>query len=147
MEILRLSRAGSVAVFASLLLATIAAVAKDGRDFAGFYSLTDVHEQGEQVQVTLGLQIFNYSGADLRQAVVTVRQSHPGIAVLGTSAPIELWRANARVIVKQDVTLSRDEFERWSGHSQPAVFVVYRDASGQERQAWTQLSQRPAVPF
>jgi hypothetical protein len=33
---------------------------EDGRDFAGFYDVTDVVEAGGQVSLTLTVQVFNY---------------------------------------------------------------------------------------
>ena len=77
MRLTRLFAGGHVALFALIMLFTAAAGAKDGRDFAGYYSLTNVAEKGGAVELTLALQLFNYSGADLKQAVVTVRSS-PG---------------------------------------------------------------------
>ncbi len=72
------SAAGVLALFASPCYIHGPAGAKDGRDFSGYYSLTNVTEKGGQVEFTLALQLFNYSGADLKQAVVTVRRSPPG---------------------------------------------------------------------
>jgi hypothetical protein len=93
MRLTSFSRAGMLALFALTVLFTAPAVAKDGRDFAGHYSLTNVTEKGSQVEFMLALQLFNYSGADLQQAVVTVRASFPGPGVLGSFAPIKLWRS------------------------------------------------------
>ena len=83
MQLTSFSRAGMFALFALTMLITGPAGAKDGRDFAGYYSLTNAAEKGGAVELTLALQLFNYSGADLKQAVVTVRESHPSSGSTG----------------------------------------------------------------
>jgi|HubBroStandDraft_1064217.scaffolds.fasta_scaffold62692_2 hypothetical protein len=140
----RTFRAAAAALLATLLLATVC-TAKDGRDFAGSYTLTNIAGQDGQVHATLTLQLFNYSGDDLKQAVVVVRSSEPGAGVLGTSAPIAVWASGASVTISQQVTVQRDEFERWGGRRQPAVVVVYRDGHG-EWQRTAQVNRRPTLP-
>jgi len=130
------------ALFAALLLAGAPAIAKDGRDFAGFYSLSSVAQQGDAVRVTLELQLFNYSGADLRDAVIAVRQS-PGMADLGSFAPVPLWRDGHDVVVGRQFTVPRSEFEQWSTHGQPNVVVLHTDSDGQPCRGTAQLTQRP----
>jgi hypothetical protein len=146
MKLTFLLRAASTTLFTAMALTALTAVAKDGRDFAGHYSLTSVNEKGSQVELTLALQLFNYSGADLKQAVVTVRSSPPAPGVLGSFAPIKLWRSGSDVVVRQQLTIPRDEFERWSTRTQPAVFIGYRDEDGHTYRRWAQLSRRPIIP-
>jgi len=129
-------------LFATLLLAAVQAIAKDGRDFAGFYSLAGVAEQGDAVRVTLELQLFNYSGADLKDAVIAVRQS-PGLPDLGSFAPIPHWRSGHDVAVSRQFTVPRREFEQWSTHGQPDVVVTHTDSDGQTWRGTAQLTQRP----
>ena len=145
MRLTSFSRTGILALFALPMLFTAAAGAKDGRDFAGHYSLTNVTEKGSQVELTLVLQVFNYSGADLKQAVVAVRSAPPVPAVLESSAPIKLWRNGSGVVVSQQVTIAREEFERWSTRMQPAVFIGYSDAEGHSYHRWAQLSRTPII--
>ena len=139
-----LSRAAFTALLTMLTL--VPAAPKDGRDFAGHYSLANVHDLGSQVEVTLSLRLFNHSGGDLQQAVVTVRPSHPGPEVLGTFAPVELWRSGTDVVVRQQLTIPREEFERWSTHTPPAVFVGYSAEDGHQIRRWAQLSRLPIIP-
>ena len=141
-----ISRVGAAALLVLSLFATVPAVAKDGRDFAGFYSLTDINEKADQVQVTLTLQLFNYSGVDLNQVVIHVRQSSPEAAALATFAPIQHWRNGQDVVVSQAFTVGRVEFEQWSTHGQPNIFVLHSDEDGQTLRQSVQLTQRPQVP-
>ncbi|MGD0360890.1 MAG: hypothetical protein ABSC93_08475 [Bryobacteraceae bacterium] len=145
MQLTSFSRAGMLALFALSTLFTGPARAKDGRDFAGYYSLTDAAEKGGAVELTLALQLFNYSGADLKQAVVTVRSS-PSPGVLGSFAPIKVWRSGSDVVIRQQMTVPRDVFERWSPRNQPVVFIGYSDENGQAFERPAQLSRRPMIP-
>jgi hypothetical protein len=145
MRLTSFSRTGILALFALPVLLTAPAGAKDGRDFAGHYSLTNVTEKGSQVELTLVLQVFNYSGADLKQAVVTVRLPAPGPGVLGSFAPIKLWRNESGVVVSQQLTITREEYLRWSTRTQPAVFIGYSDAEGHAYHRWAQLSRVPII--
>jgi hypothetical protein len=140
------SRAGVLALFALSILFTGPAGAKDGRDFAGHYSLTNVTEKSGEVELTLTLQLFNYSGADLKQAVVTVRAAHPVPGILASFAPIKLWRSGRDVVVSQQLTIARGEYQRWSARTQPSVFVGYSGADGHAIQGWAQLGRLPMIP-
>jgi hypothetical protein len=146
MRLTSFSRAGITALFALPMLFTGPAGAKDGRDFAGHYALTNVTATGGQVELTLALQLFNYSGADLKQAVVTIRSAHPVPGVLASFAPIKLWRSGSGVVVRQQITITRDVFERWSGRTQPTVLVGYSDQDGHAYQRTAQLSRSPKIP-
>jgi hypothetical protein len=146
MRLTNVSRAGIFALSALSILFTGLAGAKDGRDFAGHYSLTDVTEKGGQVELTLTLQLFNYSSADLKQAVVTVRSPHPIPLVLTSFAPIKLWSRGSDVVVSQHLTIPLGEYQRWSARTQPRVFVGYSGDDGHAMQGWAQLTRLPMIP-
>src|SRR5690348_6346968 len=98
MRFLNLSLSVCLSIFTLAVAAPDAARAADGRDFAGHYDLTNVVDDGVQVKVTLGLQLYNYSGTDLKGAVVSVRPSHPGDAV-GSFPPTQLWRDKTYIML------------------------------------------------
>src|SRR5580700_1805184 len=139
------SRAGMLALFALTTLFTAPAGAKDGRDFSGHYSLTNVIDKGGQVELTLTLQVFNYSGADLKQSVITLRPSPPVPGVLANFAPIKLWRSGSDVVVSQQVTIGHDDYQRWSARTQPAVFVEYSGADGHAHLQSAQVRRLPII--
>ena len=126
----------------AVLLLPIAGLAKEGRDFAGFYNVSNVVEQGDQMVFTLQVNLFNHSDADLKQAVVTLRASHPA-AALAQFQPVKLWRNHGEVKLSQQVVIPRHEFELWKKGTQPALFVVYHDANGQRWERFAQVSNRP----
>jgi hypothetical protein len=144
MRLLQFLLTGMIVLLLALALATSAAIAKDGRDFAGQYALTKTGEQGEQVQVTLVLHLMNYSGTDLEQAVIAVHPSPPGPEQPVAFAAAGYWRNASDVVASRGLTISRDEYQRWR-RSQPDVFIVYTDDRGRERRAWAQLSRRPVI--
>lgn len=146
MKLTVFSRVAYAALFTAAVLTSVTAVAKDGRDFAGHYSLTNVTDKGGQVELTLALRLFNYSGADLKQAVVTVRSPRLGPGVLGSFPPIKLWRSGSDIVVTQQLSIAREEYQLWSTRTQPGVFVGYSDEEGHEYRRWAQLSRRPAIP-
>jgi hypothetical protein len=98
MKLVGLSRA---AVLASLilLLSAYAASGKNGRDFAGFYTVSNVVDQGNQTMLTLRVQLFNQSDADVKQATLTLRES-PGREI-GAFQPLKLWRNHGEVRLAQ----------------------------------------------
>lgn len=126
------------------LVVAISAAAKNGRDFAGFYSVSNVTDQGNQVALTLRVQVFNHSDLDLKQPLLTLRES-PGRA-LGAFQPVKLWRNHGELRLTQQFVVPKREFERWHKGSQPALMVVYRDAQGQRYDRFVQMSNRPALP-
>lgn len=132
-------RASLAALLAMLLLSTVTAFARDGRDFVGFYNLTHAVQQGDNMRVTLNLQVRNYSSADVKQAVVTLRQN-TGIELVGQSAPIKLLREHGAAKVSQRFTVSRAEYDNWLQGTQPTVFLVYQDARGIKFERYIQLA-------
>lgn len=145
MKLTLFQRTASAVLFTVAVLTSVNASAKDGRDFAGHYSLTSVTDKGSEVELQLALQLFNYSGADLKQAVVTVRESAPKPGVVGTFAPIKLWHNGKDIVVKQQVTISQEEFRRWTSRGQPAVFIGYRNEEGRPTLRFAQLSRSPII--
>jgi hypothetical protein len=142
MPLCRVLKIPALVLVTALLLLPIAGLAKDGRDFAGFYNVSNVVEQGDQMVLTFQVHLFNYSDADLKQAVVTLRASHPAPA-LAQFKPVKLWRNRTEVKLSQQLVIPRHELELWQKGTQPALFVVYHDANGQRWERFAQVSSRP----
>jgi hypothetical protein len=126
------------------MLIPVNSLAKNGRDFAGVYNVSSVVEQGDQMLLTFQVHLFNYSDADLKQVVVTLRASHPA-SVLAKFRPVKLWRNRAEVRLSQQIVIPRHEFELWKKGTQPALFVVYNDANGQRWERFAQVMNRPGL--
>ena len=121
----RFVRVCLAALLASFLLTTLAAFAKDGRDFAGFYNLGHAKIQGDHVHLTLNMQVHNNGTADVRGAIVTLRQ-HVGLELVGATKPITLLRLHDHVNLSQRFTISRREYESWRQGAPPELSIIYR---------------------
>ena len=124
-----------------------AAFAKDGRDFAGFYSLTNAIVDGDQVRVTLSLRLSNYSGADLKDASIAVRAAFPATEIVGTYSPIDMWRDGADQAFAIHLTVPRGEYQTWDERHQPAIIIINRNEEGRELQRAAQVSRRAQIPL
>jgi hypothetical protein len=142
LRFLRTSLTGAALVVLPLALSTLS-FAKDGRDFAGSYRITHATELNDQMVLTFEARLQNNSGADLKQAVVTIRPSRPAPAPLAQFQPVKTWRNHADVTLTQQLTVSKLEYDRWLKGSQPALMVIYHDAAGQRWERFAQVSRRP----
>jgi len=142
MTSLSFARVRATSLLAVFLLGAVVAVAKDGRDFAGFYSLSDVTEAGDRVQVTLQLQLFNYSGMPLENVAVALNSAQPESAAIARFAPIKLWPSGKDIMLIRTITVPREMFDRWRGHTHPNIFITYHDSDGQALEQTAQLTQR-----
>ena len=134
----------TVPVVALLLLTAVAGFAKDGRDFAGFYSLSNVSELGTTVQFTLTLRLTNYSSGDAQQAVVTLYETGAGATPHGAFQPIVLFRKRQQVRLSQQFTVPKYEYQRWEHGLNPTLMVAFVDPNGKNMRRGVQLVRRPA---
>ncbi|MEO8660369.1 MAG: hypothetical protein ABI693_18005 [Bryobacteraceae bacterium] len=146
MRSLSVARARAASLLTIFLLGAAIAGAKDGRDFAGFYSLSDVTETGDRIQVTLQLQLFNYSGMPLENVAVALNSAQPESAAIARFAPIKLWPSGKDVMLIRTIMVPRAMFDRWRGHTHPNIFIGYHDSDGQALQQTVQLNQRAQLP-
>lgn len=141
--ILRMSLKSAVL---AILLSAVGLTAKDGRDFAGSYGFTDVQEQGDKVQLTLHLRLHNFSDADIKGAVVTLREGSTGVGLWGSFPVVKLWQKNREVKLSQQFTVPRREYEDWlRPPAQPNVVIMYQDADGHTWQKGAQMRPRPVM--
>jgi hypothetical protein len=136
------------ALLAVFLLGTITATAtaKDGRDFAGVYGFTDVKEQGDTVQLTLHLRLFNNSEADIKGAVIVLMEGPTGLSLRGNFPTVKVWRRNKDVKLSQQFTVPMREYQDWlRPPAQPNVVIIYQDAHGQTWQKGAQMRPQPVI--
>src|ERR1039457_6073708 len=97
MQSLRPSRAWIVmTLLTALSLATVASAAKSGREFSGYFDVSGVQEQGDLVQVTLHLKLFNHS-TDAKGVIVTLVDSSPAMTLRGNFQPVKVDRKSTRL--------------------------------------------------
>jgi len=142
-----LSRASLMsALLAVVLLGTITATAKDGRDFAGVYGFSDVKEQGDTVQLTLHLRLFNNSEADIKGAVIVLMEGSTGVGLRGNFPTVKVWRKSQGVKLSQQFTVPMREYQDWlRPPAQPNIVIIYQDAHGQTWQKGAQMHPEPVI--
>jgi hypothetical protein len=146
MQCLRPSRAWAVCtVFAAVLLATVAALANsNGREFSGYFDVSGVQEQGELVQVTLHLKLFNHSDADVNSVIVTLVDSSPAMTLRGNFAPVKVWKSQKFIELSQEFSVTKREYGEWmTAPAQPNLIILFQDSTGKSWQKGAQISRRP----
>lgn len=134
-------------LFIALLLATISASASNGREFSGYFDVSRVQEQGELVQVTLHLKLFNHGEADAKSVIVTLVDSSPAMTFRGNFQPVKLWKSQHFIEMSQEFTVTKREFNEWmTPPVQPNLVILFQDGKGKTWQRGAQLSRRPLVP-
>jgi hypothetical protein len=134
-----------------LLLATlslaISAAARTGRDFAGFFDVSGVHEQGDFVQFTLHLKLANQGDEDARNVIVTLMDSTPLATMHGNFQPVKVWKPRQFLELSQEFSIPKSEFNQWMRPAaQPNLVVLYQDSHGKTLQLGLQVSRHPLPP-
>jgi hypothetical protein len=132
-------------VISMLALEATRVFAKNGGNFGGDFKILSTADRGENVAVKVSLRVINNSGADVKNATITlVSTLHP------MPEPTEAWEKNQtpiRVVILRfnehkivppivsTFTIPKAEYEQWSvkGSSGPNFTINYQDASGQQR--------------
>lgn len=146
MRFMRPSRAWQTGLVLAVLLLAITAPAKSGREFSGYFDVSGVHDQGELVQVTLHLKLFNHSDADARGVIVALANSGPSMMLRGSFQPVKVWKSQHFLEMSQEFTVSKQEFREWmTAPAQPNLIIMYEDARGKSWQQGAQMSRRVLV--
>lgn len=146
MQFLRPSRAWLVGSLLAALLLAMTAMANSGRQFSGYFDVSGVHEQGDLVQVTLHLKLFNHSDADARSVIVTLVDSSPAMTFRGNFHPVKVWKSQHFLEMSQEFSVSKREFAEWMAPpAQPNLVILFQDRNGKSWQVGAQVSQRPLV--
>lgn len=143
----RLSRAGLAACLViTLLLATVGA-SSGGREFSGYFDISGVHQQGDLVQVTLHLKLFNHSDAEARRVIVALIDSSPAMTFRGNFQPVKVWKSHQFIEMSQEFSVTKREFHEWlAAPAQPNLLILFQDSKGTTWQRGAQISRRPLVP-
>jgi hypothetical protein len=147
MQLLRPSRAWVVCtLLAALSLATVASTANSGREFSGYFDVSGVQEQGELVQVTLHLKLFNHGDADAKSVIVTLVDSSPAMTLRGNFQPVRVWKSQQFIEMSQEFSVTKREFREWMAPpAQPNLVILFQDSRGKSWQKGAQISRRPLV--
>ena len=148
MKVSRATRAwGVCTLLTALLLVTVAAASNSGREFSGYFDVSGVKEQGEIVQVTLHLKLFNHGSSDVKSVIVALLDSSPAMTLRGNFQPVKVWKSQRFIEMSQEFTISKREFKEWmTPPLQPNLVILFQDSKGQSWQKGAQISRRPLVP-
>jgi hypothetical protein len=144
MHSLQISRAFAVSTaLAALLLVTIAATTRSPRDITGFFDVSHVQEQGEMVQATLHLKLFNHNDSNLKSVIVTLVDPTPTMLLRGSFQPVKIWKSQQFIEMSQQVTVTKHEFSEWmAAPAQPNLVVLFQDANGKSWQKGALVSRQ-----
>jgi len=117
--------------------------AKNGGNFGGDFTVIKAVEQGENEVVKVSLRVINNSGADVKNASITIASSlhfspRPTDAWEKDQTPIKasILRFNEHKVLGPLVgtfTIPAAEYQRWSQRgSGPNFMITYQDASGEQ---------------
>jgi hypothetical protein len=126
-----------------LAIAAVPAQAKNGRDFAGYYDLTQVTDLGESFQVNFSVRLFNFGDADVDGATVTLADPLRPKKGYGAFQAVSVRRGERVRLNDLIVTVPRREYERWRQGAPPALQVEFTAADGQTIRRRVELSRRP----
>ena len=129
------------AIIILLMLSLIPAtsMAENGRDFAGLFSVTDVVGAANEVTVSLSLEIFNYSGADVSNATVRMEQLLPTDPLYESPTTIDIAYRDRAIVTEPVLVVPRLEYEQWLQGALPMVTIIYTDDSGNPRSTGVEL--------
>jgi hypothetical protein len=143
----RLSRTGLLcALLAALLLTNLSFAANSEQEFSGYFDVSGAQEQGDLVQVTLHLKLFNHSDADAKSVIVTLLDSSAAMTLRGNFEPVKVWRSQHFIEMSQEFTISKREFKQWmTPPAQPNLVILFQDSNGHSWQKGAQISRHPLV--
>ena len=147
MQFLRPSRAWYVcALLTALIFATAASSSSKGREFSGYFDVSGVQEQGDMVQVTLHLKLYNHGDEDAKSVIVTLVDSSPAMTLRGNFAPVKVWKSQQFIEMSQEFSVTKREFQEWMAPpAQPNLIILFQDSKGKSWQRGAQISRRPIV--
>lgn len=133
-------------LLAALLLVTVGATATLGRPFTGYFGVSGVQEQGDLVQVTLRLKLFNQGDEDVKSVIVTLMDSSPIVTLRGNFQPVKVWKSQKFISISQEFSVTKREYAEWmSAGGQPNLVVLFEDAKGKSWQKGVQVTRSPLV--
>ena len=124
-------------------IAAFPAQAKNGRDFAGYYDLTQVTDLGESFQVDFSVRLFNFGDSDVDGATLTLADPLRRKQSYGAFQAVSVRQRERVRLNDLIVTVPRREYERWRQGAAPALQIEFTAADGQTVRRRVELSRQP----
>jgi hypothetical protein len=95
------------------------------RAFNGQYRISNVVEQGTNVELTLTLTLENASKTTITGGIVAVLSSDPAPVLIGSFSPIKSLPSRGQTTISKRLTVSAAEYSGWqNGHAPRLQFLV-----------------------
>lgn len=104
----------------------------NGRDFAGFYTLTDAAQAGQNYTITFTARVFNYSGANVTDATLELRDC-PSPAAPCSSFPNINIDTKRSVHLSTKITIPAAFYAHWQHSGRPELVIEFTTADGEKR--------------
>ena len=131
----------------ALCFTSIPLPAEHGRNFAGEFQIRNVVDEGSIVKFELHVKVVNFSGADLRNATLTLADRRPGQSpdVMDYEGSFTDVSVDYRKSIELDGNFMAPvrEYQQWQRGAAPVLMVTYFDESGKEHRDPVEL--RPAL--
>jgi len=136
----------SISAFASILVLVVAgtAFASQGRDFAGPFALGAASSSNGQVTPNFSTRIYNYSGADVAGAIVTLQCQEQPNQAHATFSSVAI-AATSSVKLSGQVTVSQTEYDQWQRGRAPDLFIAYTDSAAASQRRKVELTLQPGM--
>lgn len=133
----------SILLIALIILGTnTMAWSENGRDFAGFYSVTEITNLGEEVQIAFEVEIMNYSGDDITDGNVVLAQTFPMEEPYTTFRYVSIPYRQGVTLKESIVILPRVEYDQWVKGAVPHVYIEDVTEQGNLRRTPVELLSR-----
>ena len=124
------------------LLGAGSAAAKNGRDFAGIYHITNVTDAGDSYSFTFKARVMNYSGAGIKDAFVILRGSDLPRQDYAVFSGVNM-ADHQHATVSGTATVPKREYDRWQRGAHPVLMIQYKDSNGDTHEKRVELARRP----
>lgn len=129
----------SLRISAVLLLAlALSAFAAPASDFSGTYTLGAAAATGNDVQLTIMLNVANNTSSSIGDATISLHEPKAGRVIYGQLTGVAL-AAGSSTHVNGSFRVPQGLYESWKKGSSPAMSVTYNDAQGNPVQAFIQF--------
>jgi hypothetical protein len=101
----------------------------NGREFSSSYRVSDVSVSGDTATLTMTLQLFNHSTADVSNATLVLRDGIIPSRNYGTISNVNVPAGHA-VQLSATFQVPQREYQSWQQGRQPFLMIEYADAAG-----------------
>ena len=133
-----------IALLGAVLGIAVSASAGTGRDFSGFYELSNVAEAPDEVSVTFTVRVFNHSDADVHDVTLTLEDPLLPDQEFGTLQSTFIGSGGS-IVLRGDFVLPAREYESWQKGVPPTLRIEFSTAAEASQRGRVELIPMPGV--